>query len=702
MDIFTILLIVGAFSLGVILALILKKSGNTNTAPLSEAEVDNIDKNNAAATQEEIVRLEGLLADEKKAFADTIKESSDEISKLKDLLAEEKKTHANVCQEHLTEVSELREQLKVEKEKTKAINNNESQIQNDKIEDVKKKYEMLLSEAKAQCQKLDIELKNAINAGVDESVKKRLSEIDKLEKKVKDLQEELEESEDDISDLKKKLKNKEIDLVDLQDSLMSERKTSKQLAESISNVKQQLEEKIQELHLKAGSLNFIQEVLSADEYGNEDTKALNKNIDFIESFVKGQFTDVSSYFYTNYRLVWDGVQYADGFNKIKQNLYDGFEQWASAKRKSWLDGKTTIAFVGEFSAGKTSIVNRILSQDDPSIPRLPVSAKATTAIPTYIAGGLVTDYTFVSGDGRRKKIFEETFKKVSKEILDQLKGVSSLIKYFVMEYKNPNLNGLSILDTPGFNSNDKEDRERTIDVINECDALFWVFDVNAGTVNRSSISVIKEKLNKPLYVVINKVDTKSDSEVDKVETLIKKTLADEGLMVQAFIRFSEKAPLSAIMNPIIGVNKISIRDTFIDDLRSHLDSLYKKLGKEYKVLCDKHTSSRLDIEKIEQNYRNCIRNLKKDCTTAGNIPQWVEHTFSKDRFEMSAQDGTKLKDTLNRISEKRVSELEKGFTECSEKSKEYQDIISERSKVKQDSQKLIECIDQYNKIVKTL
>ncbi len=33
---------------------------------------------------------------------------------------------------------------------------------------------------------------------------------------------------------------------------------------------------------------------------------------------------------------------------------------------------------------------------------------------------------------------------------------SSLIKYFVMTYKNPNLNGLSILDTPGFNSNDSE------------------------------------------------------------------------------------------------------------------------------------------------------------------------------------------------------------------------------------------------------
>jgi len=216
-------------------------------------------------------------------------------------------------------------------------------------------------------------------------------------------------------------------------------------------------------------------------------------------------------------------------------------------------------------------VNRILSQDNPNIPQLPVSTKATTAIPTYIAGGSTVSYSFISGDGKRKTILKDTFKKVSKDILDQVKGASSLIKYFVMTYKNPNLNGLSILDTPGFNSNDNKDRERTIDVINECDALFWVFDVNAGTVNRSSISIIKERLNKPLYVVINKVDTKADSEVQKVENLIKKTLSDAGLQVQQFIKFSSKAPLASIMNPIKGVNKITTRDTLVSDVRTDLE-----------------------------------------------------------------------------------------------------------------------------------
>lgn len=403
------------------------------------------------------------------------------------------------------------------------------------IDDVKERYKTLLNETQEQCKKLDKQLKNALEGIVDESIKEQLAEVEQLKKKIIDLEEEIEEKEDDVSTLKKKIRNKDSDLSDLQDSLDKERRSSKELNEELSSVKDQLNEKVEELKLKMGSLAFLQEILSAKEISTKDITKLNKNIDFFESFVKGQFTTLNDNLYSTYnKLSWNNINGKAGFENKKAYFHDAFDQWASTKRKSWLDGKTTIAFVGEFSAGKTSIVNRILSQDNPNIPQLPVSTKATTAIPTYIAGGSTVSYSFISGDGKRKTILEDTFKKVSKDILDQVKGVSSLIKYFVMTYENPNLKGLSILDTPGFNSNDSEDRDRTIEVINECDALFWVFDVNAGTVNRSSISIIKEKLNKPLYVVINKVDTKADSEVQNVENLIKKTLSDAGLQVQQF------------------------------------------------------------------------------------------------------------------------------------------------------------------------
>lgn len=585
----------------------------------------------------------------------------------------------------------LKEQLKIA---SKEIIENESKI--------KEKYESLLNDAKKQCEDLDKQLKSAINGNIDESINKQLEQVDKLKKQIKDLEEEVEEQEDDISSLKKKLRTKEDDITGLQDSLSKEQSTSKKLNTELESVKQQLDDKVEELNVKIGSLNFIQEILSAKERSTADTNALNKNIDFFESFVKGQFTDLNSYLYTTYKLPWNDLEGKAGFEQKKKFFHDAFDQWASTKRKSWLDRKTTIAFVGEFSAGKTSIVNRVYSQDDPRVPRLPVSTEATTAIPTYIAGDSSVTYSFIAGDGKRKTILEETFKKVSKDILDQVKGVSSLIKYFVMTCKNEYLNGLSILDTPGFNSNDKEDRERTIDVINECDALFWVFDVNAGTVNRSSISVIKEKLNKPLYVVINKVDTKPDSEVQKVENLIKKTLTDEGLKVEKFIKFSAKAPLTDIMNPIKGVSKIATRDTFVNDVKNDIEQLLKILNDGVKQCNDSYNTARQEGDAITDEFIECMKAMQEDCGTAYNIPHWETHLFSSDRYEMSKYEGQRLQSLLDKIADDHIQALANKFDERVSKATEIQQEWSDLCDLKAAWQKVNDCYEQYKKVSKNI
>lgn len=568
------------------------------------------------------------------------------------------------------------------------------------IDDVKERYKTLLNETQEQCKKLDKQLKNALEGIMDESIKEQLAEVEQLKKKIIDLEEEIEEKEDDVSTLKKKIRNKDSDLSDLQDSLDKERRSSKELNEELSSVKDQLNEKVEELKLKMGSLAFLQEILSAKEIRTEDIAKLNKNIDFFESFVKGQFTTLNDNLYSTYNLSWNNINGKAGFENKRAYFHNAFDQWASTKRKSWLDGKTTIAFVGEFSAGKTSIVNRILSQDNPNIPQLPVSTKATTAIPTYIAGGSTVSYSFISGDGKRKTILEDTFKKVSKDILDQVKGVSSLIKYFVMTYENPNLKGLSILDTPGFNSNDSEDRDRTIEVINECDALFWVFDVNAGTVNRSSISIIKEKLNKPLYVVINKVDTKADSEVQNVENLIKKTLSDAGLQVQQFIKFSSKAPLTSIMNPIKEVNKITSRDTFVSDVKTDLEQLLNTLNESVKSSNQSYNNAVQEGENIIDQIFDYIEDLQGDCEIAYNIPTWVEHIFSSDRFEMSAEDGNRLQKLLEQIAEDRINDLKKKFDEQMNKTAEIQQKWSNTCDLKAAWQKVNNCFEQYKKVTK--
>ena len=577
----------------------------------------------------------------------------------------------------------------------------------DRIRAIESKYKALLEEANQQCLQLDQQLKDATRGGVSiPPAQEQSALVAELKKKISKLEDDLEDFEDEIEDLKKdlskskdKVTSKEQENEKLNKELEKSKKEGEELEEKLSSVRDTLADKVEELNCKMESLNFIQEILSAEELSTDDVNKLYKHIGAFESFVKGPYLDLNAHLYSNYNsLTWDDKSGSEALQEKKKWVMDNCDQWVASKRKSWLDKKTTIAFVGEFSAGKTSIVNRILSQDNPDIPKLPVSTKATTAIPTYIAGGNAVSYSFISGDGQRKVIWEDTFKKVSKEILDQVKGVSSLIKYFVMTYQNKNLNGISILDTPGFSSNDSEDRERTIDVINECDALFWVFDVNAGTINRSSISVIKEKLNKPLYIVINKVDTKPESEIRKVEQLIKTTLAEAGLQVEQFIRFSSKSPLENIMAPIRNVPRSESREAFVSDIDNDLKGFLECFDEAIKTSTQEINEKIKTREGIFNGVQEGIDSLGGDCEKLVRIPRFETHFFGSDKYEMSEDKYSKFLELIDRISGERINYIIGKVNESLDATAEIESMYSWQSSLQSSFRNIDDCWESYKKI----
>ena len=502
---------------------------------------------------------------------------------------------------------------------------------------------------------------------------------------------EIDDLEDDLDDEKKKLNKKNTECSELQEAVDAAQRESKQLKADIASLRTELDDKIQNLNLKEESLSFVQEVLSAKEASEDTTQQLFSQVSDVVDFIRIDLRD-------NVKEIYNIEKEFDD-NVFGYDLYG----WAARRKKSWIAGKTSIAFVGEFSAGKTSIVNRILSQDDPSVPLLPVSTKATTAIPTYISGAPGALYQFVTPDNSLKYISEDTFKKVNKEVLDQIHGVSSLIKYFVMGYKNPNLDNLSILDTPGFNSNDSEDADRTIEVINECDALFWVFDVNAGTVNRSSLKLIKENLTKPLYIVINKVDTKPVSEVDKVEKLIANTLQSAEIKFEKIIRFSSKASLDDIMKPISEINRDTNQDNYLVDLKDVIAQWVKELNDN--VVEQKRNADGLSkkIDSICDKYNKANAALGNDCEAAADIPQYKSGFLGiGEGYKMNAEQYNNMINILNRICTTRVNTCVDLFNEMMNVAMEYSSAYDSHLEAKSNWQLLNESNEKLNRITKGL
>ena len=602
MDAVTIICLVGAFVVGAIIAWFVKGKGSSD----KELETAKLDRKSLEAQHDKLSeKLEEAMREN-----ESLERQKDALSTNLDYMMKDR-------DRALAENKELAAKVRVSSGA-----------------DLKEKYEKLLKEANDQCEKLDKELKNALNGKIDDAIKQKLADAETLKKKNQDLKDQLEESQDDVSDLKKKIKGKDTEISDLQDSLTKEQKVSKQLHTDLDEKKQELEKQKRELELKKGSLEFVQEILSAPEVSRSDITKLYENIANMKTFATEQLLDCYATFRKKYVDFGGG-----GFDAYREYWKTRFQEWASVTAKSWINGKTAIAFVGEFSAGKTSIVNRILSQDDENVPKLPVSTKATTAIATYIAGGPVTSYQFVTPDDKIKTISQKTFtEKVSKEVLDQVNGISELIQYFVMTYKNPALNGLSILDTPGFNSTDSRDASRTLEVINECDALFWVFDVNTGEVDRSAIKLIKENLKKPLYVVINKVDTMSPIGVQRVETKIRQTLASEGVAVESFIRFSSKSALSDIMTPIKNVRRVKENERYLHDLGDSIDNIINILQSQEKDAKSEFDQAVAYSVDVDNKFVESMRILYGNCSTAAGVPHYEEHVFRKDNYEMSQQE----------------------------------------------------------------
>lgn len=519
-------------------------------------------------------------------------------------------------------------------------------------------------------------------------------ELEKLQKKINDLEDDLEDAEDDLSDCEKRLKEKDEELSDLREEHQQSTLAKSQAERTLAEVQYRASQYSEDLKLKDNTLAFVQEILTAKPTVTKKSEEVYAQIERFREFV---FTQV-----------WNAINYGNDFNDfcagdnemLLEELSSGFEHWEAVKKKSWIENKKKIAFVGEFSAGKTSIVNRMLSQDNPDAALLPVSMKATTAIPTYIASGEEAMYSFVAPDNTQKSLSELTFKSVSKEVLGNVKGISSLIKYFVMNYKSPSLEHLSILDTPGFNSNDPEDARRTIDVINECDALFWVLDVNAGTINRSSAQLIKEKLSKPLYIVINKVDTKAESEVAKVRELVRKTLKEEGIEVADFLSFSTEIPVRVIFDAIDMVPSSEGDDAYLQFIESKLNILMDLSKQEVDVAINEVSNLEKQVNNAIDECNGCLRSMYDNCSEISSLPQYKpEGFFSSERYELSPDAASKMLVLLEEIGDNQMTELIKDIEQLIELQSQLHDAYQRKGYVDNRFRELQETVEYLRKII---
>ena len=484
-------------------------------------------------------------------------------------------------------------------------------------------------------------------------------DIQKKDDEIKSQEEEIEDLENEISSIQRKLKTAKNEVSELNQKVESFDKRIKKYEAELKDLDSELTELKDEDKIKSKAIEFVNSVLQAKDADERDAREINEKVNKIKSIITDQYIPLQKQYFNNAE---------HNIDEWIKNVLLITDYWSNLQRKSWIKRKKVIAFIGEFSAGKTSIVNRILSQDDPDCPLLPVSSKATTAIATYISYGQGFYSQFTDSNGDLKNLPKEMFIMVNKDILSQV-NVSPIIQYFIMKYKNENLRELSILDTPGFSSNDEQDHIRTIEVIKEAHALFWVVDANTGDINQTSLNIISENVQDiPLYIVINKADTKTSAEISELKKHIQGTMERAGINVADYVVFSKKEPLENLMRLIgslpDGKSGMDI-ETICFDLRKDIFLLEEDL-KRYKI--DLRELKKL-LDNREEVINDDITYVLDACERIASIPQYNSKWFGKDDYRMDISEYSEL----NTLCED-AKEVSYQVNECFD---DYKDLIAD-------------------------
>lgn len=193
------------------------------------------------------------------------------------------------------------------------------------------------------------------------------------------------------------------------------------------------------------------------------------------------------------------------------NLEDVKQRLLSIKRNYELPyAKLTLPLVGEFSSGKTTLINALTDSK-----KLETATTPTTAALYRIHFGSEKFSAKVwDENGEQKEILDE--EGLSNEALKD----ASWVDVYDTSTKLPS--SIVLIDTPGLSSPIPRHRETLMKILPEADGVLLVSDINQQlTRSLSNFIETSELIKCPIFLVLTKSDTKSSEDIDSVKKYIK-------------------------------------------------------------------------------------------------------------------------------------------------------------------------------------
>ena len=277
------------------------------------------------------------------------------------------------------------------------------------------------------------------------------------------------------------------------------------------------------------------------------------------------------------------------------------------------DSYIKVPFVGDFNAGKSSLLNAMLGVD---------------LLPTNILPETAVSYELYYDTLEKLEVWEDD-RLVQTTGLSQIKNLNLTPKNFVKVYINNDFvksqfdRNIVIVDMPGIDSGIEAHNNAILHYIQDGNYFVLLTDAEGGTLRQTAINFIDEvkKYGADVAVVISKVDKKSVEDIPGIKATVEK-------IARLYVGSDAKvATSSAVNKDFAGVmdilNSIDseqiIKTKYEPLVKGLINGYISELQLQMQLLLQDKSHFEDKIQKLKEEKENAINRLRRKSESAQSV-----------------------------------------------------------------------------------
>lgn len=297
------------------------------------------------------------------------------------------------------------------------------------------------------------------------------------------------------------------------------------------------------------------------------------------------------------------------------------------------DSYIKVPFVGDFNAGKSSLINAMLGVDLISTNILPETAVA---------------YEFYYDTQEKLEIWEED-RLIQTTGLSQINNLTLTPKNLVKVYINNEFvksqyeRNIIIVDMPGIDSGLEAHNNAILNYIQDGNYFVLLTDAEGGTLRQTAINFIDEvkKYGASVAVVISKTDKKPIEEIPNIKATIEKTAL---LHVGNNVKIATSSAVNKDFAEVIGIlNSIDseqiIKLKYEPLVKTLINGYISELQLQMKLLIQDKSQFEQKIQKLKEEKENAIIELKHKSETAQSVKGSADDILNDIATALQAKSG---------------------------------------------------------------